>query len=71
MMPPEVEGMVSKLRLENGSAYICEICGYGYKGIETAENCEQHCDTQMQPSPKIRQKAIYHPRVEILSASQI
>jgi len=23
--------------------YLCELCGYGYSDLETAEQCEQHC----------------------------
>jgi hypothetical protein len=61
--------MVNKLEFHNNSVYLCEFCGYGYRSIETAERCEQHCDTQMHSSPRIRQMAIYQPRVEIIPTS--
>lgn len=45
---------------------MCEVCGSGYRNLDTAEHCEQYCSLEMQSSPTIRQKAIYQPRVEII-----
>jgi len=59
--------MVTEVNTQDGRVYVCEICGYGYRDISVAESCEQHCDTQKRPSQRIRQKAVYHPNVEILA----
>ena len=66
MVFPEVQAVVTELKFEKGTVYVCEICGYGYQSISIAERCEQHCDTRMRPSRRIRQKAVYQPPVEVL-----
>ena len=67
---PEVEEkMVTKLQFHSSAIYLCEVCGYGYRKLGTAEHCEQHCDTEMYSSARIRQKAVYQPKVEIIPAA--
>jgi len=46
--------------------FVCEFCGSGYREIELAEDCEQHCGTLGFASAEIRQKAVYVPKVEIM-----
>ena len=61
--------LVNELKLQSSIVYLCEFCGYGYQTIGMAERCEQHCDTQLQSSSRIRQSAVYQPAVEILTVS--
>jgi len=61
--------MVTELRFQSSIVYLCEFCGYGYQAIGTAERCEQHCDTQLRSSAKIRERAVYQPAVEVLAAT--
>ena len=61
--------MVNKLSFNRAAVYLCEVCGSGYRSLDTAEHCEQHCSLEMESSPIIRQKAIYEPNVEIIPVS--
>jgi hypothetical protein len=61
--------LVNELKFQRSIVYLCEFCGYGYQTIGTAERCEQHCDTQLRSSAKIRVKAVYHPAVEVITAA--
>lgn len=58
--------MVNEFEFSRSTVYLCEVCGYGYRNLETAEHCEQHCAIEMQGSATIRQRAIYQPKVEIV-----
>lgn len=58
--------MVNELQFSKSTVYLCEVCGYGYRKLETAEHCEQHCDTELRSSAKIRRKAVYQPKVEVI-----
>jgi len=44
--------------------YLCELCGYGYLDLETAEQCEQHCYSG---NLSIQKKAIYKPKINVLA----
>jgi hypothetical protein len=58
--------MVDK-RLKKGEAvYFCELCGFGYKVLETAELCEEYCDTHGNYSPDIHKRAICKPTVPVM-----
>jgi rubredoxin len=46
--------------------FLCEICGYGYEDIETAEACESHCGTRGFASAEIRRKAVHIPRIQVI-----
>lgn len=58
--------MVNRLEFNRSAVYMCEVCGYGYRNLETAEHCEQYCAIEMRSSPTIRQRAIYQPKVEVV-----
>jgi len=44
--------------------YLCELCGYGYTDLDTAELCEQHCYSG---NCSIQKKAIYKPKIDVLA----
>jgi len=58
--------MVDELKRKNEIVYLCELCGFGYRDLETAEKCEQYCDTHGSCSPEITQKAIYKPAIRVM-----
>ena len=49
------------------SVYLCELCGFGYVDLETAERCEQYCYTHATSSTKLVQKAVRKPSVQVLA----
>jgi len=60
----QVEGerrMVNEASWKGQSIYECELCGYGYTDLETAEECEQYCYSHGSNSPKITRKAARKP----------
>ena len=58
--------MVDKLKKKSETTYICELCGFGYKTVETAEQCEEYCDIHGSYSPEIHIQAISKPTVRII-----
>ena len=46
--------------------YHCEICGFGYTDLGTAERCEEFCDTHGFSSEEILRKAIFRPLTQVL-----
>ena len=52
---------------KNQAIFYCEICGFGYKDIRTAEACEQFCDSHGFSSQEILENAIYRPVTLVLS----
>lgn len=61
--------MVNELKRKGETIFLCELCGFGYRDLETAERCEQYCYTHSSCSPKITQKAVYKPRSQVLSVA--
>jgi hypothetical protein len=61
--------MVDELKRKNETVYLCELCGFGYSDLDTAEKCEQYCDTHGSCSLQITQKAIYKPAVRVMSVA--
>jgi rubrerythrin len=60
--------MVNELLDRKGQTlYVCELCGFSYMDLETAESCEQYCYTHSSCSPKITQKAIRKLSVQTLA----
>ena len=59
--------MVNELSRKGEIVYVCELCGFGYKDVDTAERCEQYCDTRGSCSLEITQKAVYKPTVKVMS----
>jgi hypothetical protein len=59
--------MVSEFIKKNQEIYLCEICGFGYRDIRTAEACEQFCDSHGFSSQDIVRKAVYRPINPVLS----
>jgi hypothetical protein len=60
--------MVSEKYTRKGTIYICELCGFGYSEMETAERCEQYCYSHNKSSDKLTRTAIYKPRIAVLAA---
>jgi hypothetical protein len=59
------EKMVNELRWKGQTVYECELCGFGYGDLETAERCEQYCYSHGISSPKITRKAMRKPSVPV------
>jgi hypothetical protein len=59
--------MVSEVQRKGDTVYLCEFCGFGYADLETAEQCEEYCDTHGSCSLEITKKAIYKPTVRVMS----
>ena len=57
--------MVNELLWKGDTIYQCELCGFSYKDLETAEHCEQYCYSHGSHSPKITRKAIHKPSVQV------
>jgi hypothetical protein len=57
--------MVNEARWKGQRIYECELCGFGYADLETAEKCEQYCDSHGNKSSKITRKAARKPPVPI------
>jgi len=58
--------MVDKIRKKGETIYICELCGFGYEQLETAEQCEEHCDLHGSYSPEIHKQATSKPTVRLM-----
>ena len=58
--------MVDEMHRKGSSVYLCELCGYGYKSLETAEQCEEYCDTHETYSPDIHELAVIKPAVRVM-----
>ena len=61
--------MVNELIKKGLAVYQCELCGFGYADIDTAERCEEYCDTHGTFSLDITHKAIYKPQVRVMSSA--
>ncbi len=61
--------MVNELERKIGTVFQCELCGFGYQDLDTAERCEEYCDTHGTYSAEITKKAIYRPSVRVISAN--
>jgi C4-type Zn-finger protein len=48
--------------------YYCEICGFGYRDLATAEACEEFCDTHGFSRHETLRKAIYRPMTQVTQA---
>ena len=59
--------MVNELERKRGIVFQCELCGFGYKDLDTAEQCEEYCDTHGRCSVEITKKSIYKPNVRVMS----
>jgi len=57
--------LVNEAHWKGRPIYECEMCGFGYGDLETAEQCEQYCYSHGSNSPKITGKAIRKPAIEI------
>jgi hypothetical protein len=58
--------MVDKLQKKGEITYICELCGFGYSSVETAEQCEEYCDLHGSYSQEIHRQAVSKPTVRII-----
>jgi len=53
-------------RHDGTTIFNCEFCGSGYKDIDDAEACEQHCGALGYASTEIRRKAVRVLKIEIM-----
>lgn len=53
--------MVKEIKDNDATIYQCEICEMGYSEQETAERCEEYCNTHESCSIDITKNAIYKP----------
>jgi hypothetical protein len=60
--------MVNEFERKVGTVFQCELCGFGYQDLDTAERCEEYCNTHGSCSPEITKKAIYKPNIRVMSA---
>jgi hypothetical protein len=61
--------MVDELKNKDRAIYQCELCGFGYEDLETAELCEEFCDSHGRCSSKITRRAVYKPSVQVISVA--
>jgi len=59
--------VVDELNRKGAIVYTCELCGFGYRELETAERCEEYCDTHGSCSPEISREAVYKPAIRVMS----
>jgi hypothetical protein len=57
--------LVNELIWKGHTIYQCELCGFGYRDLETAERCEQYCFSHGRPSPKLTKKSLRKPPVQV------
>ena len=58
--------MVDEVQRKSDTVYLCELCGFGYGTLETAELCEEYCDTHGRYSPEIHKLAVCKPTVRVM-----
>ena len=58
--------MVKQIKSNGQTVYQCELCEMGYGDIETAESCEEYCNTHSSCSRAITQKAIHKPAAQLM-----
>jgi len=61
--------MVDEMKKGGKTIYLCELCGFGYADLETAERCEEYCDLHGSCSLEITQRAVYRPSVRVMTAA--
>jgi hypothetical protein len=59
--------MVDRVQRKGNTVYLCELCGYGYRSLEMAEECEEYCDTHESYSLDIHKHATFKPTVSVMS----
>jgi hypothetical protein len=60
--------MVNELKRTSGTIFMCELCGFGYRDLETAEQCEQYCYMHGHTSAAVARKAVHKPRGRVIPA---
>ena len=61
--------MVKEFKRKDETVYQCELCDMGYSEIDTAESCEEYCDTHGSCSLEITRKAVYRPPIQFMPPS--
>jgi len=52
--------MVKELSKANQKFYLCESCGFEYKDIQTAQQCENYCNEYNSCSIEIAKHAVWN-----------
>ncbi|HUK49675.1 MAG TPA: hypothetical protein VLV18_01470 [Terriglobales bacterium] len=60
--------MVEERQSRQGLIYVCELCGFGYEYLNLAEDCEEFCESHGGSAVNITSRAIFKPRVRVVSA---
>jgi len=50
--------MVKEVEKSEQKVYLCEACGFGYKDIQTAQQCESFCNEHNSCSREITKQAV-------------
>jgi hypothetical protein len=59
--------LVSDELTTNGmDVFTCEFCGFGYRDLKTAEECEECCGAYGFGSAEIRRKSVRSPKIELV-----
>ena len=53
--------MVTEIVHEGRPVFLCDVCGFGYKEREIADECEDYCTAYNSCSIEITAKAVYVP----------
>jgi hypothetical protein len=58
--------VVSEVKKASEIVFLCELCGFGYRDLETAERCEQYCYTHSRTSVALARKAVHKPQRQVV-----
>jgi hypothetical protein len=64
----EVERILvsNELTPDGFEVFTCEFCGFGYRELETTEECEECCGAHGFASAEIRRKSIRTSKIELV-----
>jgi hypothetical protein len=62
----ECKNLVYKSLNKDQMVYYCEICGFGYDHLETAEACEEFCNVHDRSAAEITDRAIRRPAIQVV-----
>jgi len=57
----------NELTTDGFEVFTCEFCGFGYRELYTAEECEECCGAHGFASAEIRRKSVRTPKIELVS----
>jgi hypothetical protein len=60
--------MVNEVKKRTQTIFVCELCGFAYRDLETAECCEQYCYSHGHSCRGITQRATGKPPVQVMKS---